>query len=89
MVWSSVLGRKGGKLLFCSFYRPLDGIERIQELAESLEIIRKKMRDPVIVIGGDFHLPRIDWVKLSNSYSGREKNISQTLIHTFSLHALD
>ena len=71
-------------------YRPPDSeIDCIDDLSETLQIIGEKVKDPIIVVGGDFNLPHINWRNLTCSNSSRERKFSQKLIDTFSLHAIE
>ena len=90
MVWCSILGKNRSKILFCSFYRPPEEeIHSIEDLSESLRVIRDKMKDHIIVVGGDFNLPHIDWENVTHSSTSAEKKLSQKLIDTFTIHGLE
>ena len=65
VVWISVLMRNNRKVYLGSFYRPPDkGQEPFDELEKSLSHIDLTTRNnpnSVIILGGDFNVPQIDW----------------------------
>ena len=56
---------KTKKMLLCSYYRPPDKTseEYLNMVKEEFTDLRKKYKNAVFIIGGDFNLPDIDWNK--------------------------
>jgi hypothetical protein len=53
--------KNGRKLFLFSFYRPNDLSKHTDEFIRSIQLVHLRNKDPIIVIGGDFNLPGINW----------------------------
>ena len=72
--------RDGRKLFIISFYHPNDSN------LKALDLIYSSCNDPLLIIGGDFNLPGIDWVKSilvsSRPYAFNSKRFIDYLLHS-------
>jgi len=75
---------EGAKTLIVGvFYRPPDSpIQCLHELSLSLTRIRVKYPDAILMLGGDFNLPGIDWQSMSHVPSRPKKAESELLLST-------
>ena len=65
------------------FYRPPDSpIQCLHELNLSLSRIRDKYPDAMLMLGGDFNLPGIDWQSMSHVPSRPKEAESELLLST-------
>lgn len=66
LVWTKVMHSKGDVIFGCLYRQPSSGIEKLEQLQQSLTaLFNRGPNAPNIVLGGDFNLPDIDWETLS------------------------
>lgn len=92
LVICSMLLKNGKKAFFFSFYRPNDLPNHIDELTRALKLVHLQNKDPIIVIGGDFNFPGINWDNYahmpSKPYPASSRNFLD-LLGDFSLEQLN
>ena len=73
---------KTKKMLLCSYYRPPDKTseEYLNMVKEEFTDLRKKFKNAVFIIGGDFNLPDINWNKNTVTNKSYPYRVSQTFL---------
>ena len=75
LVWGSLKFAGSKELLLCSFYCPRTSIVPLTALKDSLsKLYEGKKSIPLLVLGGDFNLPGIDWENYKN-LDGKNVNV--------------
>lgn len=78
-VWASVQIAGDKKLITGSFYRPPDGNQTpIAELESSINNLPQA--DHLVLLGGDFNLPGVDWEREQTVPGSAHKQIGQDLL---------
>ena len=72
VVWCSVSLNYGRKVYVCSFYRPPGADSKVHsEFVRSMVLAKAQERQNVVIIGGDFNLPNINWSNI-NPFIGEQ-----------------
>ena len=68
------------RMMLCSYYRPPDKTseEYLQQVNDELTALKKRHKNVIFIIGGDFNLPDIDWDKNIVSNKFYPHRVSQT-----------
>jgi hypothetical protein len=88
-VWCTIRQENKRNIHICSFYRPPDAkIDAIYELDTQISNFTSRDNKSVIVIGGDFNLPDINWEAYTVEPSSKKRLTSAALLNTFTNHSL-
>ena len=82
-IWVSVSLRNGRKVVIGSFYRPPNlGVEPLEHLQVALDSIKQQFRssNKVLILGGDFNAPNINWLTSSVIPSCPNKAVHEKLL---------
>ena len=73
---------KTKKMPLCSFYRPSDktSLEYLEKVKEELSDLRQNFKNAVLLIGGDFNLPDIDWNNNTVTNTSYPYRVSRTFL---------
>lgn len=74
---------KTKKMLLCFFYGPPDQtiVDYLDKAKEKLSYLRKRFKHAVLIIGGDFNLPDIDWSNNTVSSKFYPHRVNQTFLN--------
>ena len=68
--------------MLCAYYRPPDKTseEYFQQVKDELKALKKRHKNVIFIIEGDFNLPDIDWDKNIVSKKFYQHRVSQTYL---------
>ena len=89
LVACSTILKNGKKLFIISFYRPNDSNLHLDEFFKAIDLIYSTCDDPLLLIGGDFNLPGIDWVNSMHVPSRPYAFNSKRFIDYLHIHSLE
>ena len=90
IIWVKVTVKAGSNMVIGCLYRPPGSAAVVAEhLKENLENISSRFPDHVIVLGGDFNLPDIDWETQTFISGGRDKESSEIFLSALSENYLE
>ena len=73
-----------------SYYRPPnDKDTAIANLEESISKVRNKSKEGIIIIGGDFNLPNINWTTLSHTTGKNNQKQCKALLNLINNYHLE
>ena len=88
IIWTEIqIGTKN--IIVGSYYRlPRASINSLEQLNESIYKVKEKCKDKIIILGGDFNLPHIDWESSSVKLGCNQSNQHHYLLDIMEEHEL-
>ena len=89
-VWCCVRLRKIKKIVIGAFYRlPNSNVDVMDAFSSTLKSIAENQKDSMIIVGGDFNLPSINWENLCLVRGGSDRESCEALIDALSSNSLE
>jgi len=88
IIWAKVNTAGSKQIYIGSFYRqPRTGLDYLEQIKESLTTLHNK--DAMVILGGDFNLPDINWKNVRVNDSSSHASLNQALINMAADHGLE